>query len=223
MSTSATVPLLDDTVPFGDEDEMNANGAPKRLSHPYVTFFHVFFRGAALVTYMFCGVFTTSFIKSFLMVVFWLSADFYLVKNLSGRLLVGMRWWNYVDDDGRSHWVFESKKGVDNYEARINPHESRIFWTALVVCPLLWGLFFVVALFGFNFRWMLLVMIALSLNGANLYGYIKCNFGAGANLSTTTTDFVKSQVLKNAVSLMTQPTGSGTSNSSAPKQNITVA
>lgn len=24
--------------------------------------------------------------------------------------MVGLRWWNYVDDDGVSHWVFESRK-----------------------------------------------------------------------------------------------------------------
>lgn len=29
---------------------------------------------------------------------------------VAGRLLVGLRWWNYVDDDGKSHWVFESKQ-----------------------------------------------------------------------------------------------------------------
>lgn len=29
---------------------------------------------------------------------------------IPGRLLVGLRWWNYVDDDGKSHWVFETKQ-----------------------------------------------------------------------------------------------------------------
>jgi len=24
--------------------------------------------------------------------------------------MVGLRWWNQVDDDGRSHWVFEARK-----------------------------------------------------------------------------------------------------------------
>lgn len=24
--------------------------------------------------------------------------------------MVGLRWWNYVDDNGKSHWVFESRK-----------------------------------------------------------------------------------------------------------------
>lgn len=82
--------------------------------HPYVTFFHLFFRGASIVIYMFCGWFSDSFITSFVFVVLFLSADFWTVKNISGRLLVGLRWWNYVDDDGKSHWVFESKN-VSHY------------------------------------------------------------------------------------------------------------
>ena len=32
------------------------------------------------------------------------------LQNITGRLMVGLRWWNQVDDDGRSHWVFESRK-----------------------------------------------------------------------------------------------------------------
>lgn len=27
-----------------------------------------------------------------------------------GRLLVGLRWWNYVDDEGKNHWVYEARK-----------------------------------------------------------------------------------------------------------------
>lgn len=32
------------------------------------------------------------------------------LQNITGRLMVGLRWWNQVDDDGRNHWVFESRK-----------------------------------------------------------------------------------------------------------------
>lgn len=35
---------------------------------------------------------------------------FLLFQNVTGRLMVGLRWWNQVDDDGRSHWVFEARK-----------------------------------------------------------------------------------------------------------------
>lgn len=78
--------------------------------HPYVTFSHLAFRGAALVTYLLCGWFSSSFIASFVFIVLLLSLDFWTVKNITGRLMVGLRWWNYIDDNGESHWVFESRK-----------------------------------------------------------------------------------------------------------------
>jgi hypothetical protein len=43
-------------------------------------------------------------------IVVLLSIDFWTVKNISGRLLVGLRWWNYVDEDGESRWIYESNK-----------------------------------------------------------------------------------------------------------------
>ena len=30
--------------------------------------------------------------------------------GITGRIMVGLRWWNYIDDDGKSHWVFEARK-----------------------------------------------------------------------------------------------------------------
>lgn len=80
---------------------------------------------------------------------------------------------------------------------RINPSESRIFWLALILCPLLWSVFFVVALFGFKFKWLLLVCIANLLSGANLYGYVKCKMGKDQNISTATKDFLRKQVMQN--------------------------
>lgn len=78
--------------------------------HPYVTLFHLAFRIAAIIVYLLCGLFSNSFIASFVTVVLLLSMDFWTVKNITGRLMVGLRWWNYVDDDGKSHWIFESRK-----------------------------------------------------------------------------------------------------------------
>lgn len=31
------------------------------------------------------------------------------VKNITGRILVGLRWWNYIDEEGKSIWVYESR------------------------------------------------------------------------------------------------------------------
>lgn len=35
-------------------------------------------------------------------------------KNVAGRTLVGLRFWNQVDDDGESYWVFESRDVREN-------------------------------------------------------------------------------------------------------------
>ena len=77
---------------------------------PVVTFFHLCFRVLSVVTYLLCGWLSNSFITSFIVIVILLSFDFWTVKNVTGRLMVGLRWWNYVDEDGNSHWVFESRK-----------------------------------------------------------------------------------------------------------------
>ncbi|KAF5305637.1 hypothetical protein FQR65_LT07718 [Abscondita terminalis] len=206
--SSATVPLLDDTIPFGDE-ELHTNAAGT-LVHPYVTFFHIFFRSASVVVYMLCGWFSDSFITSFVTVILLLSMDFWTVKNITGRLMVGLRWWNYVDDNGKSHWVFEARKGPS--QNRINERESRIFWFALVLTPIVWCVLFLVALFGFKLKWLLLVIIALILNGANLYGYIKCKVGGSESLGTVTSNFFRQQVLQSAVSMVGRQVSPPTTN-----------
>lgn len=186
----ASVPLLEDE--FGEE--FNDNTSSSRLKHPYVTFFHVFFRSLAIVFYLFSSIFTDSFITSFVFIVLLLSADFWTVKNITGRILVGLRWWNYIDDDGKSIWVYESRDKAQQLN-RHNPRESRIFWLALVVVPVLWAFFFIVALFGLKFKWLVLVMIALTLSGANLHGYIKCKFGS--NLKDGVKAFGQRELLRN--------------------------
>lgn len=168
----------------------------------------MFFRGAAIVVYLFGGIFTDSFITTFVFVVLLLSADFYTSKNIAGRILVGLRWWNYVDDEGVSHWIYESRKIDPNLPSPINSQEARIFWTALILCPVLWTIFVLVALFALNLKWMVLVGIAIILNLANLHGYVKCNFGASKDIGSATSDFVKSTMMRNAFDMLTKSSSS---------------
>lgn len=42
-------------------------------------------------------------------------------QNVAGRRLVGLRYWNTVDDDGESYWVFESR----DPSVRSNPIDSK--------------------------------------------------------------------------------------------------
>lgn len=79
--------------------------------HPISAFFHVFFRASALIVYLVLSSFVSGhFVELFLTVIILLACDFWTVKNVTGRLMVGLRWWNKVEEDGTSTWMFESKR-----------------------------------------------------------------------------------------------------------------
>jgi hypothetical protein len=50
--------------------------------------------------------------------------------------MVGLRYWNEVDDDNKSEWRFECRdtEGM----ARVHPTESRVFWYGLYLMPPAW-------------------------------------------------------------------------------------
>jgi len=147
-------------------------------AHPKAQLFHVLFKGLAILVYLLCKFFTTRFILVFVLCILLLAFDFWTVKNVTGRLLVGLRWWNNIREDGTSEWIFESH---DNSRT-LHPRDSKIFWTALYVTPVIWFLFFLTALLSFSFGWMLIVIVALSLNSANVVGYWKCQKDARSKL-----------------------------------------
>lgn len=72
----------------------------------------------------------------FILTLLLLSADFYYLKNIAGRRLVGLRWWNEVNtSSGDSHWVFESS---DPNVRTITATDKRFFWLSLYLTPALW-------------------------------------------------------------------------------------
>jgi hypothetical protein len=91
----------------------------------------------------------------FIITILLLAADFYYLKNIAGRRLVGLRWWNEVDPaTGDSHWVFESSEPGTKV---VNPTDSRFFWIAIYAQPLFWIALALVAVLTFKFIWLPLV------------------------------------------------------------------
>ena len=97
--------------------------------------FHLLFRTSAVLVYLFCTWFSDGFVTSFVLTVILLALDFWTVKNITGknssfqfeyfmnnfvinkkntlgRILVGLRWWSYVDAEGKTHWVYEARKVI---------------------------------------------------------------------------------------------------------------
>lgn len=144
----------------------------QQSSHPTALIFHFLFRTAAIITYLLCRFFYDNFIFNFVIIVLLLAFDFWTVKNVTGRLLVGLRWWNEVKEDGsESVWKFESRK----VRIKPNPIDSRLFWISLYGFVVIWFVFGIVGFIGFKIEWLTIVIIAIVLNMANVIGYSKCD------------------------------------------------
>eukprot|EP00398_MALV-I-01_sp_L67-1_P000241 gene241-450_t len=160
------------------EVEMNTTGESQpnmvqsvlqQSSHPGVCIAHFAFKLPALVVYLFGGMF--GYTLTFILVTLLLAFDFWTVKNISGRKLVGLRWWNDIKEDGTSEWVFESAPD----QSGVNAMDKRIFWAGLVLWPLIWIVFFIKNFFTFQFDNLVLVTMALTFGFSNLVGYWKCS------------------------------------------------
>ncbi|XP_072794544.1 Golgi apparatus membrane protein TVP23 homolog C isoform X4 [Vicugna pacos] len=145
----------EDVALFDAEEETTNRPKKSKIRHPVASFFHLFFRVSAIIVYLLCELFSSSFIACMVTIILLLSCDFWAVKNVTGRLMVGLRWWNHIDEDGKSHWVFESRKAV--------------------------------------------VIMGVVLQGANLYGYIRCKVGSRKNLTSMATSYLGKQFLRQIV------------------------
>ncbi|EGG20572.1 hypothetical protein DFA_00433 [Cavenderia fasciculata] len=171
--------------PFHDDEPSNndptgvqttsdqAAGQPSAPRHPIALFFHFFFKGIAIGIYILDYFISFGFVITFIVITLSSAFDFWTVKNVSGRLLAGLRWWNEIQPDGSDKWHYEST----NNKASVNQSESFLFWVGLIGCPLVWAVFTVFSIFSllkFSFGWLVVDIICLALSGYNVYSYIKC-------------------------------------------------
>ena len=148
-------------------------------SHPTALIFHFGFRTAALFVYMFFSLLLgSSFVTIFVLTTVLLAVDFWTVKNVTGRYLVGRRWWSDAAPDGTAIWTFEAKPA----QYKPNPVDSKFFWAGLYGYTTIWMVLGVIALLRFNFSWLLVVAFAILMNGTNLLGYLKCDKEARSSM-----------------------------------------
>ncbi|KAH8837337.1 Golgi apparatus membrane protein tvp23, variant 2 [Pyricularia oryzae] len=138
------------------QQQPSAGSLSWRLSsHPITLLTFLAFRVSSLLVYLFGLIFIDNMVMIFIITILLLAADFYYLKNIAGRRLVGLRWWNEVDpQSGDSHWVFESSEPGTK---TVNPTDSRFFWLAIYAQPLLWIGLAVLALVRLKFIWLPLV------------------------------------------------------------------
>jgi len=97
----------------------------KDAANPTACVFHMLFKLVGLFLYLFFGLLSGDITLKYILVITLAAVDFWTVKNVTGRLLVGLRWWSRIKDDGKEEWIFESLP-----ERPSNKVDTRVFWAA---------------------------------------------------------------------------------------------
>ena len=187
---AATLNTAPDPASLEQQQQEMAQAAPaspstpwyKWLPHPITAIFTVIFKLLALLVYLLLYWITKQFVVSFVVVIIFIAFDFWTMKNVSGRMLVGLRWWNEVLEDGTSKWRFECLP--ESEKGRLNKVEIITFWGSLIIFPVLWVGCFVLAVARLppQVDWAVLCAIAVVISASNVFGYIKCARGARAQV-----------------------------------------
>jgi hypothetical protein len=140
--------------------------------HPVAAIFLLLFKVLGIFSYLFLSFFqaTNSFVIIFIVCMVFFAFDFWVVKNICGRLMVGLRWWNDVKEDGSSEWRFETKRDTST----IGALDSRFFWLVLFGYPLFWVLLIITCILTRNFEYLLLIFVAITFGMVNVVGYFRC-------------------------------------------------
>jgi hypothetical protein len=85
--------------------------------NPVACMFHVGFKAAGIFCFLFLNAFIGEEIITFIVVVLFAAFDFWTVKNVTGRLLVNLRWHSEIDEFGNEKWIYESDQSRKAQEA----------------------------------------------------------------------------------------------------------
>eukprot|EP01017_Pseudomicrothorax_dubius_P007108 TRINITY_DN12152_c0_g1_i4.p1 TRINITY_DN12152_c0_g1~~TRINITY_DN12152_c0_g1_i4.p1 ORF type:complete len:224 (-),score=36.91 TRINITY_DN12152_c0_g1_i4:85-756(-) len=141
-----------------------------RAAHPFMCFFHFFFKAVGIIGYIVLPMLIDQ-VLTFIVIVICSAVDFWFVKNISGRILVGLRWWSEFDEDGDEIWKFESH----DFEFEVHPIDRHIFWWSQVISSGFWTIIAVVDILSMNVFRGASSIICAGLAVTNLWGYYKCS------------------------------------------------
>jgi len=139
-------------------------------NHPIGCLFHILFKGLGIVSFLFLNAILGQDVLTFILVVLFAAFDFWTVKNVTGRILVNLRWWSEIDEHGNEKWIFESNDNAGN----VGKTDSLVFWSSLYATPVVWTFFAFIDLISFKFFWLNMCVICVVLSSANVIGYYKC-------------------------------------------------
>lgn len=118
----------------------------------------------------------------FVVVLISTCLDFWVTKNVTGRYLIGLRWWSASDissdedledspedqdENQKEGWYFESFP----YDVSNSILDVNIFWWGQSSSCIFWSIFLVLKVLGLSMFWGMLVFVCWSLTAMNLYAF----------------------------------------------------
>jgi Eukaryotic protein of unknown function (DUF846). len=70
-------------------------------------------------------------------------------QNLKNRLLVGLRWWSEIKEDGTEKWHFESY----DTKVKLNTWDKRFFWGTQLIACIFWLVMAILKLISLSLFW----------------------------------------------------------------------
>ncbi|KRX08059.1 hypothetical protein PPERSA_02191 [Pseudocohnilembus persalinus] len=129
--------------------EPTSNFDLKSAGNPIMCIVTFAFKFLALLAYLFLNAIVGDKIYTFIIVLVISCIDFWAVKNLTARFLVGLKWWNEFDENGNEIWLYSSMP------ANWKPHkvDKTIFWISQITITLIFLFFLIIKILSLSVFW----------------------------------------------------------------------
>ena len=138
-------------------------------AHPFIALFHIVFMIAVVFFYLALPIVFKP-MTAYILIIVAGAIDFYFVKNISGRLLVGLKWWFEITEDGQQITKFESKMD----ERDIPTGNQRIFWDPFYLFLIAWFVLAVLSIISFSAPHLFICIFNFGLLKYNFNYFRKC-------------------------------------------------
>ena len=95
---------------LGPNEEVTITNFYKKSSNPLVALITVILKLSSIVCFFLLSIFISNDALIMIIIILFGAADFWMTKNISGRILVGLRWYNLLKiETNQEIWRFEGK------------------------------------------------------------------------------------------------------------------
>ena len=152
-----------------EKNKITVTNFYKKSSYPMISLLTVLTKLAAIISFFLFSIFLSNEAIIMFIVVLFGACDFWITKNISGRFLAGLRWYNLLKLETNTEiWVFEGKN-----ENNADFIDRGIFWYSLYFNDIAWVVLFLWEIIRLKFDWSFICLILIILTFTNSYGFYR--------------------------------------------------